>query len=197
MLEDSYQVSRCQWCRGDELYERYHDQEWGVPVIDVTGLFERLALESMQAGLAWITVLRKREHMRARFFDFDPHRLAECGDSELTEWLNDAGLIRHRGKLQALVQNARLVTEEADFVNLIWRHAPANRPATAIGQVVPSDTHESRAMAKELRRKGYRFVGPTICYAFMQSVGMVNDHALDCWRHSACDEMQRKRRSRQ
>lgn len=186
------QLPRCGWCQGDELYEQYHDEEWGVPVFRVSELFERLALESMQAGLAWITVLKKREHMRKRFHGFDPHKLALCDESDIADWLGDAGIIRHRGKLQALIQNARIVVEEADFAKLVWQFAPVTTPASRAdhNSAAPSATVESQAMAKALKAKGLGFVGPTICYAFMQSVGMVNDHTEDCWRFSVCKDLQ-------
>lgn len=183
-------ILRCRWCQGSELYERYHDEEWGVPAFDVTEVFERLALESMQAGLSWITVLKKREHMRKRFLGFDPRRLAQCGEPEILDWLNDSGLIRHRGKLEALVQNARLVAELPDFSTFIWQFAPAVSHGAGQIDSIPSDTTESKSMAKELKAQGFRFVGPTTCYAFMQSIGMVNDHLEDCWRFSICRDLQ-------
>ena len=184
-------LRRCSWCTGDALYQRYHDEEWGVPVFDSVGLFERLALESMQAGLSWITVLKKREHMQARFLGFDPLKLARCNERHIRSWLLDAGLIRHRGKLQALVHNAQLTIAETDFSNLLWQFAPGLRQSNQHAAQPPSQTAESQAMANMLKRKGFRFVGPTTCYAFMQSVGMVNDHAKDCWRHAVCSKLQR------
>ena len=184
---------RCRWCTSDVLYQRYHDEEWGVPVFDSFGLFERLALESMQAGLSWITVLKKREHMQAQFLGFDPFKLARCNERHIQSWLLDAGLIRHRGKLQALVHNARLTIAETNFSGLLWQFAPdlSERNRHAIRP--PSQTAESQAMAKMLKRKGFRFVGPTTCYAFMQSVGMVNDHAEDCWRFAACSKLRHRK----
>lgn len=181
---------RCSWCTSDALYQRYHDEEWGVPVFDSLGLFERLALESMQAGLSWITVLKKREHMQAQFLGFDPFKLARCNEQHIQSWLADAGLIRHRGKLQALVHNARLTIAETDFSGLLWQYAPNLRQRSGRANHPPGQTAESQAMAKMLKRKGFRFVGPTTCYAFMQSVGMVNDHATDCWRFAACSKLQ-------
>ena len=186
------EVQRCSWCQGDLLYERYHDEEWGVPVFDLLELFERLALESMQAGLSWITVLKKREHMRERFLGFDPKKLALCGEAHIADWLKDTGLIRHRGKLQALIHNAHLVLQEPDFVELIWQFAPDKNSLPASPEVVLSETEDSKAMAKALKRKGFKFVGPTTCYAFMQSAGMVNDHAKECWRFNACEDLQRR-----
>ena len=177
---------RCCWCTGDDLYQRYHDEEWGVPIFDSVALFERLALESMQAGLAWITVLKKRERMRMQFYGFNPLELAKCDESHIQTWLLDPGLIRHKGKLNALVRNAQLTVAEEDFSGLLWRFAPkASQRNRRVAQPA-SQTAESHAMAKLLKSKGYSFVGPTTCYAFMQSVGMVNDHAQDCWRYEAC-----------
>ncbi len=167
----------------------YHDDEWGVPVWETQPLFERLALEGMQAGLSWITVLRKRERMQERFFGFDVDRVARASERSLTSWLKDAGLIRHRGKLEAMVSNARLVRAMGDgFTDSLWsfvNHAPqVNRFQTL--KAVPAKTTAAEAMAKWLKREGFRFVGPTTCYAFMQSAGLVNDHLLTCHRHSEC-----------
>ena len=177
---------RCSWCTGDDLYQRYHDEEWGVPIFDSVALFERLALESMQAGLAWITVLKKRERMRMQFYGFNPLELAKCDESHIQTWLLDPGLIRHKGKLNALVRNAQLMVAEEDFSGLLWRFAPKASQRNRRAEQPASQTAESQAMAKLLKSKGYSFVGPTTCYAFMQSVGMVNDHAQDCWRYEAC-----------
>ena len=177
---------RCSWCTGDDLYQRYHDEEWGVPIFDSVALFERLALESMQAGLAWITVLKKRERMRMQFYGFNPLELAKCDESHIQTWLLDPGLIRHKGKLNALVRNAQLTVAEEDFSGLLWRFAPKASQRNRRAAQPVSQTAESQAMAKLLKSKGYSFVGPTTCYAFMQSVGMVNDHAQDCWRYEAC-----------
>ena len=177
---------RCSWCTGDDLYQRYHDEEWGVPIFDSVALFERLALESMQAGLAWITVLKKRERMRMQFYGFNPLELAKCDESHIQTWLLDPGLIRHKGKLNALVRNAQLTVAEEDFSGLLWRFAPKASQRNRRAAQPASQTVESQAMAKLLKSKGYSFVGPTTCYAFMQSVGMVNDHAQDCWRYKAC-----------
>ena len=152
----------------------YHDEEWGVPVFDLLELFERLALESMQAGLSWITVLKKREHMRKRFMGFDPQRLALCDETEIADWLKDKGLIRHRGKLQALVQNARLVLQEPDLL-LIWQFAPDKNSRLA-SPVVLSETEDSKD-GEGAQTQRIQIVGPTTCYAFMQSAGMVNDRA--------------------
>ena len=180
---------RCGWCRGDTLYEAYHDEEWGVPVVDNQALFERLVLEGMQAGLSWITVLKKRDHMQAVFFEFEIARLAEANARDMRRWLNDPGIIRNRGKLEAMVSNARLALAHEDFSDWLWSFAPARPRRYRSLTQVPSDTPESVAMSKALKKAGYRFVGPTICYAFMQSVGMVNDHVTSCWRRDPCAQL--------
>ncbi len=182
-------ASRCDWCGNDPLYVEYHDTEWGVPVFDRAALFERLVLEGMQAGLSWITVLRKREHMRERFFEFDIGRLAQAGERELEHWLDDAGLIRNRAKLSAMIGNARLVSERSDFADWLWSFAPREGSVYSARADVPAATAESRVMSKALKAAGFRFVGPTICYALMQSVGMVNDHLTGCVRFAPCQEM--------
>ncbi len=168
----------------------YHDEEWGVPVRDTQALFERLVLEGMQAGLSWLTILRKRADMRSAFFQFDIQRLAEAGEDDINRWLNNPGVIRHRGKLRAMVDNARLVADSANFAEWVWGFAPP-QPARVYAEPgeVPSVTVQSRAMSKALKAAGYKFVGPTVCYAFMQSVGMVNDHLGSCFRHKICAEL--------
>lgn len=177
---------RCGWCGDDPQYVAYHDEEWGVAVREEQALFERLVLESMQAGLAWITILRKREAMREAFFDFAIPELAGTGERDVKRWLKNEGVIRHRGKLEAMVNNARCVQDMDDFSGFVWQFAPM-RPSTytRLGQV-PSTTDESQQMSEALKKAGFKFVGPTTCYAFMQSVGMVNDHVRDCWRFDAC-----------
>ncbi len=182
---------RCAWCKGDDLYTAYHDLEWGVPVSGTQALFERLILEGMQAGLSWLTVLKKRARMSEQFFGFDVAQLAGAGEADVQRWLSDAGIIRHRGKLEAMVSNARLTLEQEDFPGWVWSFAPVRSIVHDNLQSVPSETQQSQAMSKALKKTGYRFVGPTICYAFMQSVGMVNDHVTDCWRHAPCADMTR------
>lgn len=183
------QKKRCGWCRGDALYEAYHDDEWGVPITDDQVLFERLVLEGMQAGLSWITVLKKREHMDEVFLGFDRAELAKANARHMRKWLNDPGIIRNRAKLEAMVGNARLALEHDDFGGWLWSFAPKRpRKYRSLSQV-PSSTPESIAMSKALKKAGYRFVGPTICYAFMQSVGMVNDHVASCWRREPCAQL--------
>lgn len=185
-------ATRCDWCGDDPLYVAYHDTEWGVPVRDDRALFERLVLEGMQAGLSWYTVLKKRQHMRERFLGFDPHRLARAGDGHLRDWLEDPGLIRHRGKLDSVIGNARaMLALPGSLSDFVWRFvdgAPVQNRWTTLSEV-PAHTKASDAMSKALKRAGFRFVGPTICYAFMQSAGLVNDHLLSCHRHRACLDM--------
>ena len=180
---------RCPWCLGDELYERYHDEEWGVPEGNERALFERLVLEGMQAGLSWLTVLKKREHMVSRFHGFDPARLAEADDVEVENWLGDAGIIRHRGKLEAMVGNARAVMAlDGGFREVVWSFVDGHPQQHGYRQLseVPSETESSRKMAKCLKKLGFRFVGPTTCYAFMQSAGLVNDHLVACPAFERC-----------
>jgi len=178
---------RCEWCGTDPLYRHYHDTEWGVPVYDSRALFERLMLEGQQAGLAWITVLRKRETMHRAFFRFDPERLAFAGEAELRRWLEDPGVIRHRGKLETLITNARAYLRVEDgrdggFSRWLWSFVDGapRRNFFEDSSQVPAETAQSRAMARALKAEGFRFVGPVTCYAFMQSAGLVNDHLLYC-----------------
>jgi DNA-3-methyladenine glycosylase I len=183
---------RCGWVpAGDPLYLAYHDEEWGVPVHDDRRLYEMLVLEGAQAGLSWSTILRKRQGYRRAFAGFDPAAVAGFGAADLERLLGDPGIVRNRLKVESAVQNARAVLaaqEEAGSLDaLLWSFvggAPrVNRFATLTE--VPAATPESAAMSKELKRRGFRFVGPTVCYAFMQATGMVNDHLLSCFRHPA------------
>ena len=187
---------RCSGCGDDPLYVAYHDQEWGQPERDAEALFERLILEGMQAGLSWYTVLKKRARMREQFFEFDPIRLARFGRRRMNRWLADPGLIRHRGKLEAMVGNAAAFnTLGPEFSRFIWSFVdgePLQNRWRRLDQV-PSLTPQSSEMANALRALGFRFVGPTICYAFMQSVGMVNDHLIDCDLHEQCAKAARAR----
>jgi DNA-3-methyladenine glycosylase I len=183
-------VARCWWGAGDPLYRRYHDQEWGRPVDDERRLFEKLTLEGFQAGLSWLTILRKRERFRQAFAGFDPPAVARFGDREVDRLLADAGIVRNRAKIEATIGNARrypdLVGEFGSLAAYVWRFEPdpATRPAVmdhatllALGQ-----SPESAAMSKDLRRRGWSFVGPTTVYAFMEAMGLVNDHLEGCHR---------------
>jgi DNA-3-methyladenine glycosylase I len=184
------QLARCAWVPvNDPLYVAYHDEEWGVPVHDDRRLFEFLILEGAQAGLSWATILRKRENYRAACDGFDPRRAAAYGDADLARLLEDRGLVRNRLKLQAMVGNARayldLAGEFGSAATGLWQFvggAPRRNVWRSVSEV-PAQTGESEAMSKFLRQRGFRFVGPTICYAFMQAVGMVNDHTVDCFRY--------------
>ena len=182
--------SRCPWAAAtDPLYLAYHDLEWGVPVRDKVGLYEFLVLEGAQAGLSWQTVLRKRERYRELFAGFDPARVARFGAPDVARLLCDPGIIRNRAKIQSAIQNARallaLRERGVDFVTLVWQFVdgvPKQNRWRSLDQV-PAVTAESTAMSRELKRLGFNFVGPTICYAYMQAVGMVNDHLVHCFRH--------------
>lgn len=180
---------RCPWCTSDPLYVAYHDEEWGVPEKDERALFERLVLEGMQAGLSWLTILKKRAHMVECFHQFEPLRLADVGPAEVQRWLTDPGVIRHRGKIEAMLNNARRVLEmNGGFVSLLWSFVDGvpQQNACRTLQAVPSATDTSRKMARELKKAGFQFVGPTTCYAFMQSAGMVNDHLTSCPAFERC-----------
>lgn len=176
---------RCTWSPDpaeNPLYARYHDEEWGQPVRGNHALFERLSLEAFQSGLSWITVLRKREAFRSAFADFDPDVVATFGDDDVERLLADAGIVRNRAKILATVANARvLVSENVDLDALLWSYAPPPRPRPITAADVPAVTAESTAMATALKKRGFRFVGPTTAYALMQATGMVDDHLQDCW----------------
>jgi DNA-3-methyladenine glycosylase I len=179
------QRTRCGWAGSAPEYVAYHDDEWGRPLRGVTALFERLSLEGFQSGLSWLVILRKRPAFRAAFAGFDPAAVAAYTDADVARLLTDAGIVRNRAKIEATVHNARRVLElDVDLDELLWSFAPDpaahRRPATLAD--VPATTPESTAMAKELKRRGLRFVGPTTCYALMQAAGLVDDHVLDCWR---------------
>jgi DNA-3-methyladenine glycosylase I len=178
-------MSRC-FGDGDPLYERYHDEEWGRPVTDERGLFERMSLEAFQSGLSWATILRKREHFRAAFANFDPEVVARFGDDDVERLLADAGIVRNRAKIEATIANARatvaLHADGGSLHELIWeRYRPAPRTAAPASFAdVPAQVPESAALAKDLKRRGFRFVGPTTLYALMQATGVVDDHLADC-----------------
>jgi DNA-3-methyladenine glycosylase I len=176
-------LSRCSWATSAPEYVAYHDDEWGRPLHGVTALFERLSLEAFQSGLSWLVILRKRENFRAAFAGFDPATVAAFGPDDVARLLADAGIVRNRAKVEATVHNAgRVVALDQPLDELLWSFAPAahRRPATFAD--VPATSPESAAMAKELKRRGLRFVGPTTCYALMQAAGLVDDHVAGCWR---------------
>lgn len=174
---------RCFWGASSPDYERYHDGEWGRPVTDDRGLYERLVLEGFQSGLSWLTILRKRESFRAAFAGFEIERVAGFGERDVVRLLADAGIVRHRGKIEAAIDNARAVTRlETPLSDLIWSHAPSRRRRAPRNlNDLPATTPDSTALARELKRRGFRFVGPTTVYATMQACGLVNDHLAGCW----------------
>jgi DNA-3-methyladenine glycosylase I len=175
-------ADRC-WESSDEAYNRYHDEEWGRPVVDERGLYERLCLEGFQSGLSWLTILRKRENFRAAFAGFDPDRVAEFGEQDVTRLLGDVGIVRHRGKIEAAIANARatVALREAGrpLPELVWSYR-VDGPAPRSAKDWQATTPESVALSKELRKAGFRFVGPTTVYAAMQACGVVNDHLATC-----------------
>jgi DNA-3-methyladenine glycosylase I len=177
---------RCSWCLGAPEYVEYHDHSWGRPLHDDRALFEMLVLESFQSGLSWLTILRKRDGFRRAFDDWDVERIADYGEREVERLLADPGIVRHRGKIEATIANAvatrALAAQGRTLDALLWSFAPAPDAAGAAASVddLPASTRESAAMAKELRRLGFRFVGPTTAYSLMQAAGLVNDHLAGC-----------------
>jgi DNA-3-methyladenine glycosylase I len=183
-------IPRCEWCGSDSLYLAYHDLEWGVPVHDDRRLFEMLTLEGAQAGLSWLTILRKRDGYRLAFDDFDPERIARYSDADIQRLLGDPRIVRNRLKIESVVRNARgvmtILENEGSLDTFLWQfvdHVPRKNAWRSLDQV-PAQTPASERMSKALKRRGFGFVGPTICYAFMQAVGMVNDHVVGCYRHA-------------
>jgi DNA-3-methyladenine glycosylase I len=172
---------RCDWAVGSELYRDYHDQEWGRALHGRVALFERMSLEAFQSGLSWLIILRKRENFRRAFSGFDIEKVARFGDADVARLLADQGIVRNRAKIEATIANARAAIEVDDLSELLWSFAPAPRARPKASSDVPSTTPESTAMARELKRRGFRFVGPTTAYALMQATGMVDDHVRACW----------------
>lgn len=175
---------RCAWAvqSGDPLYCDYHDTEWGRPLRDSQALFERVSLEAFQSGLSWLVILRKRENFRRAFDGFDAARVAGYTEADVQRLLADAGIVRNHAKIEATITNARVVADlDIDLAELLWSFAPPSRPRPAEASQVPTVTPESTAMAKELKRRGFKFVGPTTAYALMQATGMVDDHVASCW----------------
>ncbi len=187
---------RCGWCVGDPLYEEYHDREWGVPLKDDAGIFEFLILETFQAGLSWITILRKRENFRKAFDNFDYKKIATYTEAKQTELLENSGIIRHGAKIRAAITNAQAfmkVQEEfGSFSKYIWGFvdgSPIQNDLQNLSEV-PAITTISEKLSKDLKKRGFKFVGPTVVYAHMQATGMVNDHITHCFRHSEVKELQ-------
>ena len=193
-------MKRCWWPGEDELYVAYHDREWGRPVVDDHRLFEKICLEGFQSGLSWITILRKRENFRKAFKGFDPAVVAKFGARDVQRLLKDAGIIRHRGKIESTINNAKraleLIEEQGSLAAYFWswEPRPATRPKTitrdAIRQM--SITEQSTALSKDLKKRGWTFVGPTTCYAFMQAMGLVNDHVDDCFARLEIEKARKK-----
>lgn len=197
---DAEGTARCWWCGEDPTYVRYHDDEWGFPVLDDRRLFEKICLEGFQAGLSWLTILRKRPAFRAAFADFDFHRVASFGARDVTRLLGDAGIVRHRGKIESTINNARraleLIEKRGSLRAYFWSYAPtpAARPRRITRAVLArmSQTPASEALSKDLKRRGWSFVGPTTIYAFMQAMGLVNDHLDGCSAGARAEAMRRR-----
>jgi DNA-3-methyladenine glycosylase I len=188
---------RCWWGASTLDYERYHDEEWGRPVRDERGLYERMVLEGFQSGLSWLTILRKRDNFRAAFANFDIEAVAKFGDRDVHRLLGDAGIVRHRGKIEAAIANAKAAAEMhakgESLSELVWSFAPdGRRRAPRSPEDLPAITPESTALSKELKKRGFRFVGPTTAYATMQACGVVNDHLAGCW---VRDDVEKARRA--
>ena len=196
MMADS---KRCDWCGDDPLYVAYHDTEWGVPQFDSRTLYEKLMLDGFQAGLSWITILRKRDGFRDAFEGFKPEVIARYGDKEIERLVQDARIVRHRGKIVATIGNAQAylkISETESFSDYLWKHVDGkpiqNRMKTMAD--VPGSTELSTKISKQLKKDGFKFCGPTIVYAVMQAMGMVNDHMIGCPRHKACAELAKARK---
>jgi len=189
-------VTRCSWVPEDDpLYVAYHDEEWGVPSRDERHLFEMLVLEGAQAGLSWSTILHKRDGYRRAFAGFEAAKVARFGPKDIERLMGDAGIVRNRLKIESAVANAKAALEQDSFADLLWNFVggepKVNRWRTIAE--IPPETEESKAMSKELKRRGFRFVGPTVCYAFMQGCGLVNDHTTDCFRFPLAPGISRQR----
>jgi DNA-3-methyladenine glycosylase I len=180
-------LTRCAWVpEGDAAYVAYHDEEWGVPSHDERHLFEMLVLEGAQAGLSWATILRKRENYRRAFAGWDFEKVARFGSRDVERLMADAGIVRNRLKVESAIANAQATVEAGGLDELVWAFVGGRPKVNAWKTLaeVPADTAESKAMSKELKRRGFRFVGPTVCYSFMQACGLVNDHTTDCFRYA-------------
>ena len=191
-------IDRCAWCGDDPLYVSYHDEEWGVPEYDDQRLFAKLILDGAQAGLSWITILRKRENYWKAFDNFNPEKIARYDDAKIADLLQNPGIVRNRLKVQSAVKNARgyldIIEKEGSFSHFLWQFVdgkPIQNSWRSLSEVT-AETAVSRTMSKALKSYGFTFVGPTIVYAFMQAVGLCNDHLVDCFRHAECKAMARK-----
>lgn len=190
-------LPRCGWCGAAPELLAYHDEEWGFPVTDDRRLFEKLSLEGFQSGLSWRTILAKRERFRAAFHHFDFDSVADFDERDVERLLQDAGIVRHRGKIEAVINNARrareLIAREGSLAAFVWRYEPD--PSTLAAPQTASTSPESVALAKELKKRGWKFVGPTTVYAFMQAMGLINDHLTDCAIHARAEQARRAFRS--
>ena len=195
-------LKRCAWPKEDPLYVSYHDEEWGVPEWDDRALFEKLILDGFQAGLAWITILRKRDNFRKAFDGFEPEKIARYTPKKVERLMQDAGIVRNRAKIEGTILSARgylkIMESGPGFSAMLWDHVdgkPLDNKLRA-GQTLPVETPISKAMSKQLIGHGFKFVGPTIVYAFMQAVGMVNDHEVTCWCHAECNKLAAKQQNK-
>jgi len=192
-------LPRCPWPKQDPLYVAYHDEEWGVPEFDDRALFEKLILDGFQAGLSWITILRKRDNFRTAFDGFDPEKIARYRKPKIERLMRDAGIVRNRAKIEGAVTSARgyldIMEKGPGFSAFLWDFLDGKPKANRFRSIkqVPAETEISRKMSKELIGRGFKFVGPTIVYAFMQAVGMVNDHLVTCHRHAPCARLAKRR----
>ncbi|WP_390912922.1 DNA-3-methyladenine glycosylase I [Pseudosulfitobacter sp. SM2401] len=191
------EVARCGWAGPDQIYFDYHDTDWGVPEYDSRTLWEKLVLDGFQAGLSWITILKKRENFREAFQGFDPNIIASWGEEDVLRLLDNPGIIRHRGKIEATINNARVfqkIEQRVGFDNFLWNYVdgtPLQNNWSMLEQV-PASTELSKQVSKDLRKEGFKFCGPTIVYAFMQATGLINDHLVGCHRHEAVKKLVRK-----
>lgn len=191
-MSSAAEIRRCDWCGNDPLYMSYHDEEWGVPERDPRALYEKLILDGFQAGLSWITILRKRDNFRVAFDGFDPEIIARYDSGKIEALMQDKGIVRNRAKIEGAVKSARAYLEMRerglDFADFLWQFTDGRMIVNRWrrGDAVPATSPQSQAMSKALKQEGFVFCGPTITYAFMQAVGMVNDHYTDCHRHAAC-----------
>ena len=192
LYTDQLNRTRCWWCSGDRLYEAYHDQEWGFPVDDDYRLFEKICLEGFQAGLSWLTILRKRENFRRAFGGFDFNKIARFNSRSVERLLKDSGIVRHRGKIESTINNAKracaTVEEFGSLAAFFWQWEPSPKKSR---EKLVSQSAESRSLSKALKERGWTFVGPTTVYAFMQAMGMVNDHVEGCFVHAKTERARR------
>jgi DNA-3-methyladenine glycosylase I len=191
---------RCTWCGSDPQYVAYHDEDWGVPVYDDRLLFEMLVLEGAQAGLSWLTILKKRANYKQAFHDFDAARIARYDQQEIDRLMQDAGIVRNRLKIESAVKNARGVLQIREdfpsFADYLWRYVDSKQIVNKWEKLsdIPAHTEISDQLSKDLKKRGFNFVGPTICYAYMQSIGMVNDHTIDCFRYQEINQLASQKR---